>query len=172
VKQEQEYEKRLIQAEEKASIDALTGVKSKYAYMEAEAQLDHQIETKTQPPFAVVVLDVNDLKKVNDTFGHQAGDQYLCEACRMICQTFKHSPVFRVGGDEFAVIAQGHDDEHIGELIQRIEEHNQENIRSGGVVIACGMAKFTDDTSVASVFRRADMDMYANKQRLKESGEA
>lgn len=172
VKQEQEYEKRLIQAEEKAAIDALTGVKSKYAYMEAEAQLDRQIETQTQPPFAVVVLDVNDLKKVNDTAGHQAGDQYLREACRMICQTFKHSPVFRVGGDEFAVIAQGQDYEHIDELIRGIEEHNRENIQSGGVVVACGMARFTDDTSMASVFRRADTEMYANKQRLKETGKA
>ena len=172
VKQEQEYEKRLIQAEEKAAIDALTDVKSKYAYMEAEAQLDRQIETQTQPPFAVVVLDVNDLKKVNDTAGHQAGDQYLREACRMICQTFKHSPVFRVGGDEFAVIAQGQDYEHIDELIRGIEEHNRENIQSGGVVVACGMARFTDDTSMASVFRRADTEMYANKQRLKETGKA
>ena len=172
VKQEQEYEKRLIQAEEKAMIDALTGVKSKYAYMEAEAQLDHQIETQSQPPFAVVVLDVNDLKKVNDTSGHQVGDQYLREACRMICQTFKHSPVFRVGGDEFAVIAQGHDYEHIDQLIRGIEELNRESTRAGGAVVACGMARFTDDTSVASVFRRADMDMYANKQRLKETGNA
>ena len=172
VKQEQEYEKRLIQAEEKAMIDALTGVKSKYAYMEAEAQLDHQIETQSQPPFAVVVLDVNDLKKVNDTSGHQAGDQYLRDACRMICQMFKHSPVFRVGGDEFAVIAQGHDYEHIDQLIRGIEELNRESTRAGGAVVACGMARFTDDTSVASVFRRADMDMYANKQRLKETGNA
>ena len=172
VKQEQEYEKRLIQAEEKAMIDALTGVKSKYAYMEAEAQLDHQIEAQSQPPFAVVVLDVNDLKKVNDTSGHQVGDQYLREACRMICQTFKHSPVFRVGGDEFAVIAQGHDYEHIDQLIRGIEELNRESTRAGGAVVACGMARFTDDTSVASVFRRADMDMYANKQRLKETGNA
>ena len=172
VKQEQEYEKRLIQAEEKAMIDALTGVKSKYAYMEAEAQLDHQIETQSQPPFAVVVLDVNDLKKVNDTSGHQVGDQYLREACRMICQTFKHSPVFRVGGDEFAVIAQGHDYEHIDQLIRGIEELNRESTRPGGAVVACGMARFTDDTSVDSVFRRADMDMYANKQRLKETGNA
>ena len=172
VKQEQEYEKRLMQAEEKAAIDALTGVKSKYAYMEAEAKLDQQIETQIQPPFAVVVLDVNDLKKVNDTSGHQAGDQYLRDACRMICQTFKHSPVFRVGGDAFAVIAQGHDYEHIEELIRRIEEHNRDHIRDSGVVIACGMARFTDDTSVASVFRRADMDMYANKQCLKEMEKA
>ena len=90
----------------------------------------------------------------------------------MICQTFKHSPVFRVGGDEFAVIAQGHDYEHIDQLIRGIEELNRESTRAGGAVVACGMARFTDDTSVASVFRRADMDMYANKQRLKETGNA
>lgn len=172
VKQEQEYEKRLEQAQKKAAIDALTGVKSKYAYMEAEALLDHQIEKQARPAFAVVVLDVNNLKRVNDTSGHQAGDRYLHDASRIICDTFKHSPVFRVGGDEFAVIAQGYDYEIIEELIHRIEKNNLDNIQSDGIVIACGMARFTDDTSVASVFRRADMDMYANKQRLKEPGKA
>ena len=172
VKQEQEYEKRLEQAQKKAAIDALTGVKSKYAYMETETLLDRQIEKHTQLAFAVVVLDVNDLKRVNDTSGHQAGDRYLYDASRIICHTFKHSPVFRVGGDEFAVIVQGYDYEIIDELIHRIEENNLDNIRNDGIVIACGMARFTDDPSVASVFRRADMDMYANKQRLKESGKA
>ena len=170
VKQEQEYEKRLAQAQEKAMVDALTGVKSMYAYQEEEALLDHQIGMQEKPAFAVVVLDVNDLKKVNDSFGHQAGDEYLREASRMICETFKRSPVFRVGGDEFAVIAQGHDYEHVEELILTISHHNLDNIRCGGIVIACGMAKFEDDKSVASVFRRADMEMYANKQRLKEMG--
>lgn len=172
MKQEQEYEKLLAQAQKKAMVDALTGVKSKYAYLEAETELDHQIDTKTQPAFAVAVLDVNDLKKVNDTSGHQVGDQYLRNACRIICQTFKHSPVFRIGGDEFAVIAKGHDYEHIEELIRRIEEQNQSGARDGGIVIACGMARFNDDTSVAQIFRRADMEMYADKQRLKKmSGE-
>ena len=172
VKQEQEYERRLAIAQKKAMIDALTGVKNKFAYLEAEAVLDQRIEEQIQPAFAVIVLDVNDLKKVNDTSGHQAGDQYLRDACRIVCHTFKHSPVFRVGGDEFAVIAQGHDYEHIEELIQTIEEHNLESVRNGGIVVACGMARFEDDTSVASVFRRADMDMYANKQRLKGTDEA
>ena len=70
------------------------------------------------------------------------------------------------------MISQGHDYEHIEELIQTIEEHNLESVRNGGIVVACGMARFEDDTSVASVFRRADMDMYANKQRLKGTDEA
>ena len=169
VKQEQEHEKRLKLAQKQAMVDALTGVKSKFAYLEAEASLDDQIKEQSRPAFAVVILDVNNLKQVNDTFGHQAGDQYLCDACRIICQVFKHSPVFRIGGDEFAVIAKGQDYEHIEELVRSIQEHNLNSIRDGGVVVACGMSTFTDDDpNVASVFGRADADMYTNKQRLKE----
>ena len=59
------------------------------------------------PGFAITILDVNDLKKVNDNEGHKAGDQFIRDACRIICTTFKRSPVFRVGGDEFAVLSQG-----------------------------------------------------------------
>ena len=68
------------------------------------------------------------------------------------------------------MIAQGHDYEQVEKLMRRIEEHNLNSIRSGGIVIACGMARFReDDTDVASVFRRADTEMYADKQRLKEN---
>ena len=170
VRQEQEYERRLAQAQSEASIDALTGVKNKHAYMEAEIRLDRLIGEHRQPEFAIVIMDVNDLKKVNDSAGHQAGDQYLIDACGIICRIFKQSPVFRVGGDEFAVIAQGHDFDHIGELIDRMSEHNRDASRSGGIVIACGMAKFDNDVCVASVFERADEKMYENKNMLKAGG--
>ena len=172
VRQEEEYAQRLRQAQTRASVDALTGVRNKYAYLEAETQLDQQIEGQPKPEFAVVILDVNDLKKVNDTSGHQAGDRYLRDACGIVCQTFKRSPVFRVGGDEFAVLAQGHDYEHIEELTGVIAGHNMQAIRDGGIVIACGMAKFEDDASVAAVFRRADAAMYENKKMLKQMGGA
>jgi diguanylate cyclase (GGDEF)-like protein len=115
------------------------------------------------------MFDVNDLKKINDTRGHQAGDQYLCEACAVICDTFKHSPVFRIGGDEFAVISQEYDYENIEELIQTINEHNAEARRTGGVVVACGMSRFDNDDCVAVVFDRADHNMYENKNALKSS---
>ena len=130
--------------------------------------MDRRIAEKTQEPFAIVMLDLNDLKKVNDTAGHQAGDQYLRDACRIICDIFKHSPVFRVGGDEFAVILQGTDYAHMEERLTEMSEHNREALQSGGVVIACGMAIFDNDTCVASVFERADHNMYENKNRLKE----
>ena len=168
VRQEKETERRLAQAQRRANIDALTGVKNKHAYMEVEAQLNLKIEQRVASPFAIVVLDVNDLKLVNDTEGHQAGDQYLRDACRVICDVFKHSPVFRVGGDEFVVISQGIDYAHIDERIWDVGTHNEEALRLGTVVIACGMARYADDDSVAAVFERADQDMYVDKGTLKE----
>ena len=84
---------------------------------DAEEVLDRQILEGNKPEFAITILDVNDLKQVNDTLGHQAGDKYLCEASKIICNIFAHSPVFRIGGDEFAVISQGSDYENIDELV-------------------------------------------------------
>ena len=105
---------------------------------------------------------------MNDTKGHQAGDELLRSACRFICETFKHSPVFRIGGDEFTVISQGADREHIDELIALVEEHNQEALRSGDFTIACGMSKLDGDERFEDVFRRADHAMYENKRKLKK----
>ncbi|MCR5674604.1 MAG: GGDEF domain-containing protein [Lachnospiraceae bacterium] len=171
MRQEKEYEKRLTQAQNKANIDALTGVRNKHAYLEEEARLDKLIGGHEVPEFAVVIFDVNDLKKVNDTEGHQAGDQYIRDACGLICDSFKKSPVFRVGGDEFAVIVRGDDYLSVGERIDRIRKHNEEAIRNGGIVVACGMARFERDDCVAAVYERADREMYDDKSRLKKAAE-
>ena len=120
VRQEEEYSRRLAQARIEANIDALTGVKNRNAYRVYEERLNAQIEINRAPDFAITILDVNDLKKVNDTEGHKAGDQYLRDACKIICTTFKRSPVFRVGGDEFAVLSQGDDYARIDELIEQM----------------------------------------------------
>ena len=168
VRQEEEYIKRLALAQSQANIDALTGVKNKHAYLETEASIDRQISKHRQAPFTLVLFDVNNLKKINDTAGHQAGDQYLCNACKIICDIFKHSPVFRVGGDEFVVIAQGSDHACIRELYGRVSDHNTEAMSNGGIVIACGMSEYADDTCVATVFDRADQSMYENKNDLKQ----
>ena len=114
IKREQEYANNLTEARNKAHIDALTGVKNKYASAEAEALLDRRIDADEPVAFAVTICDVNGLKKVNDEQGHQAGDQFIRNACMIVCKVFAHSPVFRIGGDEFAVISQGADYENSG----------------------------------------------------------
>ena len=167
VRQEEEYARSLAQAQKKASIDALTGVRNRHAFLAAEEDIDYQIGMMRPPDFAISVLDVNDLKKVNDTEGHAAGDRVIREACKVICDIFSHSPVFRIGGDEFTVISQGTDYEHIDELVGKIAAHNEEAAQNGGVVLACGMSKFDDDGSSAEVFQRADHAMYDNKAMLK-----
>ena len=167
VRQEELYVKTLAQAQIDANIDALTHVKNRHAYLAAEERLNQQIQEEPAPEFAIVILDVNDLKKVNDTEGHNAGDRYLQDACGIVCEIFKHSPVFRVGGDEFAVIAQGNDYVSIDELIAKVERHNKDAIVNGGIVIACGMARHEGETKVSPVFERADQNMYDNKCELK-----
>ncbi|MBR6274542.1 MAG: GGDEF domain-containing protein, partial [Lachnospiraceae bacterium] len=167
VRQEEEYGRRLAQARIEANIDALTGVKNRNAYRVYEDRLNAQIELERSPEFAITILDVNDLKKVNDTQGHKAGDQFLRDACKIICTTFKRSPVFRVGGDEFAVLSQGDDYECIEELIGQMNRHNEEALENGGVVIAVGMARYMGDPNVAPVYERADKYMYDNKSELK-----
>ena len=167
VRQEEIYARNLAQAQKKASIDALTGVKNKHAYLIAEDRLNSQITDGLSPKFAIVILDLNDLKKVNDTLGHDAGDQYIKDACKIICDVFKHSPVFRIGGDEFAVIAQGDDFANTDKLMTMVVDHNEEAHTKGGIIIACGMARYNQESNVAHVFDRADQIMYRNKSDLK-----
>ncbi len=169
VRREEDHAARLANAQSMANIDALTGVKNRHAYLEAEEKLNDMIKDKAIGEFALVILDVNDLKKVNDSFGHNAGDDHLRGACKIICDTFKRSPVFRIGGDEFAVIVRGEDYKCIDQLAGSIEAQNREAVLNGSVVVACGMARFEDDDSVMTVFKRADKNMYDNKMLLKSN---
>ena len=167
IRREQEYEHNLTVARTRANADALTGVRNKHAYNDAEAELNRRLTVDGDTEFAIVSLDVNDLKRMNDTKGHAAGDQLLKDACELICRIFAHSPVFRVGGDEFVVISRGRDYRHIESLIAELKRSNEINEPIGGVVVACGYARCEGDTDVAAVFERADRNMYAYKSTLK-----
>ncbi len=168
VKRDQEYAYNLSIARNEANTDVLTGVKNKHAYVDMEAQLDKLIEEESVQDFALVVFDLNGLKDINDNLGHQAGDEFIRRGCALVCSIFRHSPVFRIGGDEFVVIAQGNDYKNINKLMELLRENNERNKQTGSVVIAGGMARFQNDTSVAAVFERADAEMYQNKKLLKE----
>ncbi|MBQ7671209.1 MAG: GGDEF domain-containing protein [Clostridia bacterium] len=167
VKRDEEYAYNLSVERNKANIDALTGVKNKHAYVDVETGINRSLEEGEDVEFALVVFDVNELKKVNDTMGHREGDELIQSACSVICGIFKHSPVFRIGGDEFAVIAQGQDYDNIDALVEEIAEANRVNGAEGKVIVACGMAKYNGERSVSGVFERADAQMYKNKKELK-----
>ncbi len=151
-----------------ANRDALTGVKTKNVFAGAEEQWNSRIASGEPVAFAVVVCDVNGLKRVNDTLGHKAGDQLIKDAAAVVCTTFKHSPVYRIGGDEFVAVLSGADYEDRLDLIRNIQEKVEQAAMEGGVVLACGMAEFDSmDKCFADVFNRADQAMYENKKMLK-----
>ena len=153
----------------KAFTDDLTGVKSKHAYFEATERLNKRIADGKVEEFAVVLFDVNDLKTTNDSLGHEAGDRLLKEASGSICSRFKHSPVYRIGGDEFVAILEGEDFANLEALIAAFEEHMNDNLAHGKVTIASGYACFDSakDKNYHMVFERADAKMYDRKKVMK-----
>lgn len=172
IRQEREYVRSLNAAMEKAVVDSLTGVKNKHAYSEWEERINEAIQNNAQEPFAVAVCDVNGLKTINDQFGHKEGDACIKRACARICKIFSHSPVFRVGGDEFAVILTKSDYECRAQLLQEVIATPQDSSQSKMVeTIAAGIADFKQGrhTSLSSVFEEADKAMYKRKQLMKES---
>lgn len=168
VRREMAYARELATANRKANIDALTRVKNKHAYLDLVDEIDKQTRDGGFVEYAVVVCDVNGLKEVNDTLGHQAGDVLLKEACAIICNTFKRSPVFRIGGDEFVIIARNVDYANIDNLLAALSESNEKNKKTGGAVIACGMSRYNGDRSIEDVLKRADEQMYINKRKMRE----
>ncbi|MBR6222301.1 MAG: GGDEF domain-containing protein [Lachnospiraceae bacterium] len=152
-----------------ATVDSLTGVKNKRAYLLAEQDLNQAIKANLYIDFALVVCDINNLKEINDRFGHIAGDDYIRLACSYICDIFKHSPVFRIGGDEFVVILKGEDFTLRDSLLRDLSALNDSNKKCDSVVIATGIMNYRrgHHKSAADVFKEADKLMYENKQWLK-----
>lgn len=156
--------------------DALTGVKNKTAYQEAVQQMEERMRVGN-PEFGVAVFDINDLKYTNDHYGHDFGDMLIRDCCKMLCKTFKHSPVYRIGGDEFVVILEGADFENYSVLLEELEQiilEANKNCRADSVIsVARGIAVYCYETDLvfANVFKRADDAMYQNKAIMKSSGE-
>ena len=173
---QQKWEKKATEERDEARAvaftDPLTGVKSKHAFAVQEGQMETKIIEGEAGRFGVIVCDVNGLKQVNDTLGHKAGDEYIRAACRMLCEYFKHSPVFRVGGDEFVVLLEGRDYDSRQEILKELNEKIEGNIGSSRVVASLGLADFDPETdrSFHKIFKRADGRMYERKLQLKRMG--
>lgn len=160
-----------------AYADALTSLHNKGAFdilvRDMQMQLD---EPGGSLEFAVCIFDCNCLKQVNDRNGHDKGDIYLKETARIICDVFNHSPVFRIGGDEFAAMLLDRDYAKRDELLQLFDERcrekrAQETTAWERVDVARGMAVYDpqEDSSINDVVRRADKNMYENKWSVKQA---
>lgn len=172
VKERAEQERNLKSAERMARRDELTGIKNKNAFTEYSQAIDGKIKAGSHDfNFALLMCDMNDLKLINDAQGHSYGDEALQRASRMICDAFKHSPIFRIGGDEFAAVLTDYDYERHDQFLADLRKMSETNGRMrSGPEIACGLAVYDPmvDNSFNDVFERADQDMYEDKKRQKE----
>jgi diguanylate cyclase (GGDEF)-like protein len=169
-----EEEREIRDLNRKVFVDALTSVRNKGAFDEYVQDMQKQIEQKEPIEFAISVFDCDDLKKINDQYGHDKGNEYLKVASRLICKTFQHSPVFRIGGDEFAVIIRNEDYQNREALAEQFEQSRKEICEKAEnswekVCVAMGIADYDpeQDYSVNDTVRRADRLMYENKRQRK-----
>ena len=156
-------------------VDALTSVRNKGAFTEYIENIQEQLDDGTLSHVAVGMLDCNNLKRINDCYGHDKGDEYLKASSRLICHIFQHSPVFRIGGDEFSIVLMHEDYENKDALEERFKEE-QDKIRMTAknawhrISVAIGIADYDPqlDSSIQDTLKRADQQMYQSKRREKQ----
>jgi diguanylate cyclase (GGDEF)-like protein len=126
----------------------------------------------------ILMIDVNGLKAINDTYGHKKGSELLVKTMHIVCDICKHSPVFRIGGDEFVAILTRHDYNYYETILEKLRPYivkrdMAEDEPYKTVAFSMGLAKFdsTKDHSYNDVFLRADEAMYKCKKRLKAGRE-
>ncbi|MBP5166162.1 MAG: GGDEF domain-containing protein, partial [Oscillospiraceae bacterium] len=166
-----EEERLVSDLNQRVFFDALTSVRNKGAFSSYIGTLQDKMDRGEPVEFAIGVFDCDNLKKINDQYGHDKGDVYIQTASRLICRVFQHSPVFRIGGDEFAVILQNEDYLNKDALIDGFEKVQTENCSAmenqwEKPRVAMGLAVYdpTSDESAADTIRRADKNMYENKR--------
>jgi diguanylate cyclase (GGDEF)-like protein len=153
--------------------DSLTGIGNKMAYDNYLSELQLKIENGDVTSYGIVVLDTNNLKEINDIYGHENGNAYLINSCKLICQIFSHSPVFRIGGDEFIVILLGDDLNNYQDLLKKLRESQNQTKNAAfpwkQISIASGVAiaPVAKETTIADTFSKADDSMYKNKRAVK-----
>ena len=161
---------------DRAYADALTSVRNKGAYNIFTQELEaRRCKPDGACEFAVCIFDCNNLKLVNDRYGHDKGDLYLKGVCAVICETFDHSPVFRIGGDEFVAVLQNADFQDREALVRRFDERCAATRKPEAPAweqldVARGLAVYDpkSDHAVEDVVRRADKLMYENKRKQKK----
>lgn len=156
--------------EDQAMEDKLTKVKNVTAYEQQEHIMNQHIAARDLA-FSVLMLDVNGLKGINDRFGHAMGNELLRHTVKYLCDHFKHSPVFRVGGDEFVVIIMNEDYKHRHETLKELERHCQKRDYTKArpweqLAFAAGMSDYDpeNDSTFQEIFLRADAAMYKAKR--------
>ena len=162
IRQDESLEERY----EQIMTDELTGLLSRRAY--SETLKSYESANELPRDLAAFEIDINELKSVNDTYGHAAGDELICGAARCIEQVFsKMGQCFRTGGDEFVVVAHM-DKREADDALESLERASRawEGAAACGLHLAAGYALVRDypGSSLEKLVARADAVMYEAKR--------
>ena len=166
--------KRMKKLENRAYIDTLTGLQNRTAFYENMGGLTKKIADGTAD-FSTLMIDVNYLKKVNDVYGHEQGNTYLQNAANLIRKHFGNEGLYRIGGDEFAMLLEGKAQEGTEEKIRAFKEEMAQIQADESLQpwekpsAAVGLAKYIqgEHDMPDAVLRQADEYMYADKVAMK-----
>ena len=154
--------------------DGLTGLWNRRYFDDRLSQEISISRRKTGRRFSVMLLDLNDLKRINDLDGHDAGDQAIKRAANFLRSRLReHDVVCRLGGDEFAVILRELGPAECEQLMTRLRtELAEANIRRptdcAPVSLSMGCASYPDEAATAqTLYQRSDKAMYEDKRRSK-----
>lgn len=153
--------------------DELTGLYNRRGFLAFCKQHLNSLR-RTNKGVVIVYADMDDLKSINDTFGHKEGDRALIKTAELLKETFRSSDVLgRLGGDEFTILAAVEPDGGIERLVNRLERKfdNYNAIKSApyALSISIGVAQLDPDAnqSMEDLMALADAAMYQNKRRKK-----
>ncbi|MBQ9608175.1 MAG: GGDEF domain-containing protein [Lachnospiraceae bacterium] len=155
--------------------DGLTELGNRTLFKERLSYLD-SIKVRDNLYITITMFDVNNLKKINDILGHQAGDEMLIESAEIIKRSFgSEGECFRTGGDEFVSIITGNDSEARAHACHTlfegyIDDHNSSQKTKYLIKIASGSCTYKPkmgDKSLNEIYQTADDYMYANKKQMK-----
>ncbi len=153
-----------------ALADELTGLYNRRGFLTLANQ-HLKFARRTKGGCSLLFIDVDRLKRINDTFGHREGDHALITTAKILRQTFRESDVIaRLGGDEFAVLAIHSDDDSTRVITARLQEHVKEyNARRDHryeVVLSVGAVRFDPmrTSSIEDLMISADEALYGHKR--------
>ena len=152
--------REIEQARREAEVDALTGLLNRRGW-DRYLQVEEERFRRFGDPACVVVIDLDRLKDVNDTQGHDAGDRYIRRAADVLARTVREADVLaRLGGDEFGIVVPGVTLEEAGDLVRRADAA----MRSSGVAGSFGFAPYSVVTGFPGAVQAADSAMYEQKR--------
>lgn len=152
-----------------AYTDSLTGVNNNTAYQRDIANLFSNTDGLR---FSLAVIDVNGLKQVNDNYGHEYGNILISDTAAAAAKIFGRENIYRIGGDEFAVLLRNTTLDKCRKLSEEFLEALQSDEGAVRAAAAIGAAEYIpDDRNYEEVFRRADEEMYRIKSEMKRNGD-